>query len=250
MDRLFSHPPERSTEPIHPAWAYFDKVYCISLKDRRDRQQEAHSEFLKVGLSSRVEFLLVEKHPTDCEEGIYASHISCIKKGLNAGAKTILIFEDDILFDRYDPNTLNNCVNFLSSCPHWNMLSFGCMVTSSARTKNPSVLKIRFRSLCHAYALHRPFAEKIARIPWKKVPFDDMLRDRNDQNTYAVYPAFAFQSSSRSDNLRYLKLDRFRRLCGGLRNVQKMNEFYHQRKPLIIGIHIVLLLLLIWIWKP
>ena len=128
------------------------------------------------------------------------------------------------------------------------MLFFGCMVKSSRKTRNRSILKIRFRSLCHAYALNRPFAETIVRIPWNKVPFDDMFRDLKDENTYAVYPAFAFQSSSPSDNLRYLKLDRFRRLCGGLRNVQKMNEWYHRGKPLVIGSHVMLILLLIWIW--
>jgi GR25 family glycosyltransferase involved in LPS biosynthesis len=230
-------------------WEYFHKTYCVSLKNRKDRQEEAISEFLKVGLSSRVEFLLVEKHPTNCEQGIYESHMSCIRKGLDAGAGTILIFEDDILFDRFSPDTLKNCVDFLSNCPDWNMFSLGCMVKSSRRTSNKSILKIRFRSLCHAYALNRPFAETIVRVPWNNVPLDDMFRDLRDENSYAAYPAFAFQSSSRSDNLRYLKLDRFRRLCGGLLCVQKLNELYNRKKPLIIGIHIVFIFLLIWIWK-
>jgi len=128
------------------------------------------------------------------------------------------------------------------------MLSFGCMVKSGRRTRNRSILKIRFRSLCHAYALNRPFAETIIRTPWNKVPLDDMFRDLQDEDTYAVYPAFAFQSNSPSDNLRFLKLDRFRRLCGGLRNLQKLNELYNRRKPLVIGSHIVLILLLIRIW--
>ena len=196
-------------------WEYFDKVYCISLKNRKDRQEEAVSEFLKVGLLSRVEFLLAEKHPTDREQGIYESHMFCIQKGLESGAETILVFEDDIFFDRFSPAILNDCVDFLSNSPGWNMLSLGCMVKSSHRTSYRSILKIRFRSLCHAYVLNRPFAESIVRIPWSNVPLDNMFRDLKDKNTYGVYPAFAFQSNSPSDNLRYLKLDYFRRLCGG-----------------------------------
>lgn len=72
-----------------------------------------------------------------------------------------------------------------------------------------------------------------------------MLRDMKDDQVYAVYPSFAFQSNSRSDNQKHLPLDRFRRLCGGLRGLQKMNEFYHYNKTLIIGAHILLVLLLI-----
>lgn len=249
-DEYSPHPSSPRTKRTDTPWEYFDKVYCVSLKHRKDRRQEAMWEFTKVGLSSRVEFLLVEEHPTDREQGIYESHMTCIRKGLNTGAKTILMFEDDILFDRFHLTTLKNCVEFLAGCPDWNMLSLGCMVKSSRRTQNQSILKIRFRSLCHAYALSRPFAETIVDTPWNKVPLDDMLRDLKDESTYCVYPAFAFQSSSRSDNLRYLKLDRFRRLCGGLQNVQKMNEFYHRRKPFVIGSHLLLIMLLIWMWKP
>ncbi|MBU1904815.1 MAG: glycosyltransferase, partial [Proteobacteria bacterium] len=79
----------------------------------------------------------------------------------------------------------------------------------------------------------------------QKIPFDDMLRDLKDAHFYAVYPSFAFQGNSRSDNQRYLALDRFRRLCGGLRRLQKMNEIYHHNKTIIIGIHILFILILI-----
>ena len=243
------HPCVSCTQAGDQPWEYFHKVYCVSLKHREDRQEEARAEFLKVGLSSRVEFLLVEEHPTDREQGIYESHMSCIRKGLDAGAGNILIFEDDIVFDRFSLLTLRNCVDFLENTPGWDMLAFGCMVTSSRRTENRSVLKIRFRSLCHAYALNRPFAETIVRIPWNRVALDDIFRNLKNENTYAAYPAFAFQSSSRSDNLRYLKLDRFRRMCGGLRRLQKMNEWFHRRRPFVIGCHILLPILLIWMWK-
>jgi len=119
------------------------------------------------------------------------------------------------------------------------------MVKKSTKTDNRSVLKIRFRCACHAYVVTREFAESIVKMPWKKKPFDDMLRDMNGDHMYAIYPYFAFQSNSRSDNQRYLPLDRFRRLCGGFRRLQKMNEFYHYNKTLIIGAHILLVLLLI-----
>ena len=226
-------------------WEYFDKIYCISLAERTDRRKEAKSQFKAVGLLDRVEFVLVKKHPFDCEQGIYESHILCMKKGLTANAGNILIFEDDICFDRFGLDTLKVAIDFLSTHANWKILFLGCMVKRSRKTENKSVLKINFRSLCHAYVLHSTFAKRLAKVPWQKNPFDDMLRDLKDDRFFAIYPSFAFQSNSRSDNRRYLTLDKFRRLCGGLRRLQKMNEFYHRNKTVIIGIHLLVALILI-----
>jgi len=226
-------------------WEYFDKIYCISLYERVDRREQAKAQFRAVGLADRVEFVLVKKHPVDCEQGIYESHILCMEKGIRAHADTIVIFEDDIVFDRFNPDTLEKCIDFLATNTGWKIMFLGCMAKKSAKTDNRSVLKIKFRSLAHAYVLTREFAETLMKIPWQKVPFDDMLRDIQDNQIYAVYPSFAFQSNSRSDNQRYLRLDRFRRLFGGLRRLQKMNEFYHYNKTLIIGVHILVVLLLL-----
>ena len=226
-------------------WEYFDKIYCISLYERVDRREQAKAQFRAVGLADRVEFVLVKKHPVDCEQGIYESHILCMEKGIRAHADTIVIFEDDIVFDRFNPDTLEKCIDFLATNTGWKIMFLGCMAKKSAKTDNRSVLKIKFRSLAHAYVLTREFAETIVKIPWQKAPFDDMLRDIQDNQIYAVYPSFAFQSNSRSDNQRYLRLDRFRRLFGGLRRLQKMNEFYHYNKTLIIGVHILVVLLLL-----
>ena len=226
-------------------WEYFDKIYCISLDERADRREQAKAQFRAVGLGDKVEFVVVKKHPVDCEQGIYESHLLCMEKGIRAHADTIIIFEDDIVFDRFNPDAIEKCIDFLATNTDCKIMFLGCMVKKSAKTDNRSVLKIRFRSLAHAYVLTPKFAEALIKMPWQKIPFDDMLRDIKDDQMYAVYPSFAFQSNSRSDNQRYLPLDRFRRLCGGLRGLQKMNEFYHYNKTLIIGTHLLLVLLLI-----
>jgi len=72
-------------------WEYFDKIYCISLDERTDRRAEAESQFRSVGLGERVEFFFAKKHPHNCEQGLFESHIACIKKGIKSGAETILI---------------------------------------------------------------------------------------------------------------------------------------------------------------
>ncbi|MEZ4525888.1 MAG: glycosyltransferase [Desulfobacterales bacterium] len=222
-------------------WDYFDKIYCISLTERGDRQREAKAAFEKAGLAGRVEFVIVDRHPSDCEQGIYESHMLCMEKGIRAGARCILIFEDDIVFDRFSPETLRNCVRFMKENTDWHMLFFGCMVKGSRKTPWPSVRQIRYRSLTHAYAVTREFAEKLLENPWNSIPWDDFLRDLEDEHMYAAFPCFAFQSDSRSDNERYLPLDRVRRIFGGLRRLQKQNEFFHCHKSAIIAVHIVLI---------
>ena len=217
------------------------------MEERMDRRKEAEIQFAKVGLSPKVEFYIAQEHPYDCEEGIYNSHLTCIKKGLQAGASRMVIFEDDVRFERFDPDNLKNCVDFLSSHPYWNALFFGCLVSGSKRTQSRSVLKVKYRSLAHAYVLNRRFAEILAAKPWEKIAFDVQLK-RLQEEFYSIYPSFAFQSNSPSNNEGYWLLDRFRRLCGGLRRIQKWNELYSRHKIIIIALHLILVSFLLWIF--
>lgn len=231
-------------------WDFFDKIYCISLAERSDRRAEATAQFARVGLAERVEFVVVQKHPTNCEQGMYESHLLCLTKGLAQGAEQILIFEDDILFEGFTTAALERCIAFLAAERDWHLFFLGCMVKASRRTTFPGVLQIRYRSLAHAYAIHRRLAERIVACPSQGVFFDDLLRDLKDERSFALYPSFAFQSNSRSDNERYLGLDRIRRLLGGLRSVQKRNAFYYHYRQVIIGGHVLaLLLLMLAIWR-
>jgi hypothetical protein len=236
-------PGKRISTSLAEDWSFFDRVYCISLTQRKDRHIEALRQFSGVGLAEKVEFLIVEKHPTDCEQGIYESHLRCMAKGLDSGAERILIFEDDVVFEGFSPDRLKNVTSFLRENDNWQFFFFGCMVRKSQKTLYPSIVRIGYRSLAHAYVVRREFAENMVRHhPWKNVAFDDFLRDLESPRMYAVYPSFAFQSDAPSDNDPYLPLDRFRRFCGGLRNLQKRNEIYHRHKWLIIGCHILVLI--------
>jgi len=236
------------TEKLSDCWEFFDKIYCISLDERADRRNEAKIQFIKVGLFDKVEFVIEKKHPYNCEQGIYESHMTCINKGILADASNIVIFEDDIFFERFSPANLKRCSDFLSAKPNWNVLFFGCLVTGSKRTQNECVIKVKYRSLAHGYALNRRFAEVLIENPWQKIAFDDMLRSFKE-NFYAIYPSFAFQSNSATDNNKYLQLDKFRRLFGGLRRIQKRNEFFYRHRTIFIILHVILIvLIMLWIF--
>jgi GR25 family glycosyltransferase involved in LPS biosynthesis len=231
------------SSPSSP-WAFFDKIYCISLDEREDRRQEARIQFDNVGLADRVEFVIVKKHPADNEQGIHESHMECMRKGIRADARTMIIFEDDIVFDRFSVGVLADCVRFLSTTSSWKIFFFGCLCSGSQKTENKSVLKVRYRSLTHAYVVRRSFAETLLGTPWRSIPYDVLLCNLAG-DYYAAYPSFAFQSNARTDNMRKRKVDRFRRLCGGLLKIQKMNEWYHRNRLAVIAIHIFLIMILL-----
>lgn len=233
-----NHLANRQPEP----WAFFDKIYCISLKTRPDRRAQAARQFAEAGLLHRVEFVVVARHPEDREEGIFQSHLQCLSKGLRDNGQHILVFEDDVFFQELDPRALREACNHLETTSDWQALFLGCITDGSTRIDHTPLAKITYRCLAHAYALNRPFAEDIARQPWSGIPFDELLR-RRQTNFYALYPMCAFQGRAGSDN-QTVVIDRLRRLCGGLPFIQKMNEMYQNHKTALLPATLAAVLLL------
>ena len=225
-------------------WGFFDRVYCISLAERQDRRQAAAASLSSVGLAGKVEFVIVERHPFDVEQGMYESHMTCLRKGLEAGAARMVIFEDDVVFDRFDAERFRQCTQFLAEHPGWKVLLLGALIRSSRRTSSPFVQKVRYQSLAHAYAVNRAYAETLAYRPWQGVVIDTLFRPLTD-HLYAVYPMFAFQGDFASDNEKYPVLERFRRWCGGLERIQKANELYQRHKAGVVVAHVLMLVLLL-----
>jgi hypothetical protein len=191
-----------------------------------------------------VQFVLVDKHPTDSEQGIFESHMSCLRAGLDAGAERILIFEDDIRFLRFTPRVLEDSIYFMKSSPGWDLFFFGCFVKSSRKTPFRSVLQLNYRCAAHAYVAHRSIAERLVKIPWSGVAYDDLLRSIENIRCHACYPAFAFQGGSASDNSKTPNIGRFRRICGFGR-LQRWDEFSkHHARALILG-HVAVVLLIV-----
>jgi hypothetical protein len=234
------------SEPRPGGWLFFEAAYCISLASRPDRRESAAEQFKTVGLQDQVEFVIVEKHPVNNEQGIYASHLICMAKGLAAGARHILIFEDDIVFKGFNFSKLAQCTDFLDKHPDCRLLFLGCLVTESRPTPSPGIRKVAYRALTHAYSIENSLATELVNKTWHRKPFDVVLADL-PEDKFTFYPSFAFQSDSPSDNARLKKMELIRRFCGGLGFIQKMNERYHRHKAAIITGHVVVLAALLWL---
>lgn len=227
---------DKMMEPL--GWEFFDKIYCISLNSRPDRMQAAARQFVAVGLEDQVEFLIVAKDDEDPERGIYHSHLHCLAKGLEAGARHILVFEDDVFFRGFSAERLGAACRFLAETGRWNAFFLGCLTTGSRRTPHEGVVQIKYRCLSHAYALSRPYAERIVQEQWRGIPFDVLLRRCCNGQYFALSPLCAFQGLASSDN-DTIWIDRLRNLCGGLPLIQRCNEIYHHNKGLILASHLL-----------
>lgn len=228
-------------------WTFFDRIYCITLRDRTDRRSRVHRQFTRLGIASRVQYMVVERHPTDSEQGIYESHMRCLREGIETGAHRMVIFEDDVAFERFDPRSFNQSIAFLKHHPDWTLLFLGCLVKRSYATESAAIRVIDYSCLSHAYAINRPCALQVVEKPWRKRPFDVMLRGLN-VTSYAVCPMFAFQNDAVTDNDRHRALDRIRRWCGGLRRIQKVNEWYNRHRWWVVALHVAGLGLALLAW--
>ena len=217
-------------------WDFFDRIYCITLASRPDRREAARRQFAAVGLEDRVEFLVAVKDEEEPERGIFFSHLHCLSTGLAAGARHILVFEDDILFRRFSAQRLRDACRFLQTSGRWDAFFLGCLVNGSRPSGDEAVAEVRYRCLAHAYALNRSFAERIVREPWQGLPFDNVL-GRHHARFFAHRPMCAFQGLAGSDNTT-VWIDRLRTLFGGLPLIQQGNEFYHANRGLIVALHL------------
>lgn len=102
----------------HPLNRFFDKIYCINLAERPDKREKMQKKFDKLGIE--VEWFTAVKYDfaprivpaminagvakfnpaMPYEFGAAMSHYTVIKKAFLEGHAQVLIFEDDVMFDK------------------------------------------------------------------------------------------------------------------------------------------------------
>ncbi len=222
---------------------FFDKIFCISVDSRTDRQQTAKKVFAELGVSERVEFALVQKHPSNPEEGIFQSHLQCLRRGVEEGGKHILIFEDDITIAHFDEKRNTAAIQQLEQLHTWDAFFLGAISSGSKKTDSKYLAQIEYRCLTHGYALNRPFAEKVIEEQWEGVAYDGFLKKRC-KKSFAPVPMIAFQNTSVSDN-KTIFLDKMRRFFGGLQFLQRSNELLQRYTLPIILAHLLVLTIIV-----
>ncbi|MBU2714169.1 glycosyltransferase family 25 protein [Zooshikella harenae] len=165
-----------------------DKVYCISLKERRDRQNFAKRNLAL--LEHDVEFWLVDKDHQNPERGCYNSHRAIAKHALDRGYQRILVFEDDVVFDRYPSTKQMERINKFLRAGHGDIFYLGGLLGKLWFTHHLNV--VRGRLVCmHAYILHQSGLEKIVANEYQCQSIDVFCK--RTLNAFAFFPLLASQ---------------------------------------------------------
>lgn len=149
-----------------PDWSFVDAVFCISLATRDDRMRHAAAQFHALGLCRHVVFYRPDPDPRSGVAGCWEAHRTVAALARAQGAARVLVFEDDVLFDRpVTPRRLRSVAAALDSLPAgWMLFYLGhwplrvCPVGRHV---------VRTSSGCtHAYIASRRLLDWLVDRPW------------------------------------------------------------------------------------
>lgn len=176
-------------------WSFFDRIYCINLKERKDRHALSKKVFEKHNIP--VTYFITERHKNG-DRGCFNSHVTICKEAVEKGFKRILIFEDDVV----DTNELNSKnLNFifksLRKIPNWQIFYFGCFpdIRYGVSSVFGNIYKTRAYG-AHAYGLNTSIIHRIANLKWEGRSYDSYLMESEH---YAYLPRMFDQRAISSD---------------------------------------------------
>ncbi|MBU2711375.1 glycosyltransferase family 25 protein [Zooshikella harenae] len=167
-----------------------DKAYCISLKERTDRQEIAKQNLSVLG--NPVEFWLVEKDKENPERGCYNSHRDIACHALAQGYQRILIFEDDIVFHKQPSSRQLKRINKFLCSNQGDIFYLGVLLGRLWLTQSLSIARCRaFGS--HSYILQRKGLEKLVSQKYCSKPVDQFYKQNFD--CFLAFPMLTSQLS-------------------------------------------------------
>ncbi len=123
------HPDCKYCQQSRNIWDFIQKIFVITLKDRLDRQKLTLEELHRTGACQNAQLYAVERSTKGFVHGCWTSHVEVCQHALQQGYETIMVFEDDFLFDTdTDPKQIaQEVAQALKPLPQgkWTKLSLG-----------------------------------------------------------------------------------------------------------------------------
>ncbi len=191
-----------SDKRFEKIWDFFGgHIRCINLKYRKDRYKASKAVFDEYNIP--VKYFKTTKHPKGGVYGCFTSHIKVIKEAYYAGAKRVLIFEDDISpTDYLTPQHLEKAINFMKKeGNNWDLFYLGAFPNirtyRSERTKYKDIY--RLRGICaHAYIVNRKAMKRLINLKYEGMAIDYIYVNCFPKS-YALYPTLFYQGLYESD---------------------------------------------------
>lgn len=188
----------------------FEGTFVINLENRKDRYKDVYNEFKKQKIDTIVEYLPAIRHHYGMV-GCSLSHLECVKLAKQRGWKSVLIFEDDIVFTSHFEQYYKQTLEQLSKT-NWAIFHFGAMLMAMSRQVSPNLLRIGYNWAAHAVAIHEKaydfilsnydysYNEKDSSKPWGgHYPFDGFINKEVHDKGFEIYTAFPVLITQRSD---------------------------------------------------
>lgn len=186
----------------------FPHKICINLDRRPDRWQRMQAEFARHGIDDVRRFPAVDgttvvlpahwRH-TAGAYGCLLSHVNVIEAARALNAESVLIFEDDTIFD---PEFTSKFASFIAEVPsNWDMLYFGALHKDEPVRLSEHVYRITKANSTYAYALKRTVFDAFLELNRRAENVLDMntyqLQERF--NCYCFVPNLAWVEAELSD---------------------------------------------------
>ncbi|MBS1800798.1 MAG: glycosyltransferase family 25 protein [Acidobacteria bacterium] len=222
---------------------YFERIVVINLPERRDRRREMETQLEKFNLSAEffpaVKVTEQGEWPSLGARGCFLSHYNVLKQALDAGARNVLIFEDDLDFSPNLPFLTPELLRLLER-DAWGFLYLGHIQQLS--TPDSSFALVPWTGplmTAHFLAIDRGTLERLVHFLEQVLSRPDghplggpqhvdgaysMFRAQNpDIATLLASPSLGWQRSSRSDisASRYESIPVVRELLGMARRVKR-----------------------------
>lgn len=180
-------------------WDFFPLVFCINLKTRDDRYQEARAELSRVGLK-RVLFYRAEPQ-ADRDKGCIDSHMACLEYAVKHDVAHILILEDDVLFQGDHRANMRRIIDFIKQHPECPFLHLGGFIFKKSERIGAHFLRGAIMTT-HGYVISAAHARTLLaeRPRFSGMSVDTFFTIINRNNACVhVNPLAAIQRASKSD---------------------------------------------------
>lgn len=188
--------------------AFFPNKVCINLDKRSDRWAKMLSRFVQHNIERVVRFpaldgKTLELPPSwDYFPGAYGclrSHLAIIEEAREQGRQSVLIFEDDAVFD---PQLNTRFTESVQELPQdWDMVLFGGLHGEPPRTISRNIVRVSYSLSTYAYALKHTIYDGFIEVNRQALKvLDENTRALQSQfNCYCFMPHLAWVEEDYSD---------------------------------------------------
>lgn len=187
---------------------FFPYKVCINLDKRSDRWEKMRSRFAQHNIEQVIRFPALDgktlKIPTSWNYlpgayGCLRSHLAVIEQACEQARQSVLIFEDDAVFDPQLNTRFAECVKQLPQ--DWDMVLFGGLHGVPPRKVSPNVTRVTYSLSTYAYAMKHTIYDGFIEVNRQaQRVLDENTRSLQSRfNCYCFMPHLAWVEEDYSD---------------------------------------------------